>query len=62
MANAVVNLDIRPRREPIEAVTTKLLYQRQAFVQYIPKVHKLHLGIDVGALAISMIAQSLGLG
>jgi hypothetical protein len=48
MAEDSINERMRKRQMSVEETTTKLIYQRQAFVLYMPKVHKKHLGLDLG--------------
>jgi hypothetical protein len=50
MADTVIDSEIRHRQLSVEETTTKLIYQRQGFVLYMPKVHKKQLGLDVGQL------------
>jgi hypothetical protein len=59
MANNIIDGEIRQRQISVEEATTKLTWQRQGFVLYMPKVHKKQLGIDVGKLYISSPSEHL---
>ena len=39
---------MRQRQMSVEETTTKLIWQRQNFILYLPWVHKMHLDLDVG--------------